>query len=210
MLKKLARVLVAGCALLGASLAIAATVPDDRLVEKYTPLAGSESNAKALVTGLRDGSDIKLTSTSPSGATTTTTIDPPTGKMGWGNVNIALALAEASLKEQGITNPTPEQLKAALNGGTITDSSGKTVQISGVLQMRAEGKGWGQIAQALGFKLGEVMRSAKADGAGKSDQAGAKSERVSNVEKVDRPDKPERPEKPERPVRPDKPERPSR
>ena len=42
--------------------------------------------------------------------------------MGYGNVNIALRLAQASLAEHGIRNPTPEQLKAALNGGTVTNS----------------------------------------------------------------------------------------
>ena len=31
----------------------------DALVEKYTPLAGSEANAKTLVNGLRDGKDPK-------------------------------------------------------------------------------------------------------------------------------------------------------
>ncbi len=215
MLKKRAWTLLVASALLGASFAAwpqtsssgtassstSGTVPEDRLVDKYTPLAGSESNSKSLVTGLRDGTDVKLT----SGATTTT-IDPPTGKMGWGNVNIALALAQASLKQQGITNPTPDQLKAALNGGTITNASGQTVQMSGVLQMRADGKGWGEIAQSLGFKLGEVMRSAKADNAG-TQRGASKPERVAGVERPERPDKPERPEKPERPMKPERPGR---
>ena len=209
MLKMQARILLMGSALLGASFAVwpqssstgTAAVPTQRLVDKYTTLAGSDSNAKSLVSGLRDGSDIKLTSRSSSGTTTTTTIDPPTGKMGVGNVNIALALAEASLKEQGVTRPTPEQLKAALNGGTLTDSSGKTIQISGVLQMRADGKGWGEIAHALGFKLGDVVRSARADGAGKPERAGSKPDRVARVERAERPERPERPMKPERPER---------
>jgi hypothetical protein len=204
MLKKQSLMLLVGSALLAASFAVwpqtgstgTAAVPTDRLADKYTSLAGSESNARSLVTGLRDGTDVKLTSGSA-----TTTIDPPTGKMGYGNVNIALALAEASLKEQGIAKPTPDQLKAALNGGTITDASGKTVQISGVLQMRASGKGWGEIAHALGFKLGDVMRSAKAEGAGKPDRAGAKPDRVGRTERADRPDKPQRAERAERPER---------
>src|SRR4051812_44904179 len=67
------------------------SVPSNKLVEKYTSFAGSEGNAKALVTGLRNGSDITLTSGRGSSATTTT-IDPPTKKMGYGNVNIALSL----------------------------------------------------------------------------------------------------------------------
>jgi len=217
MLEKQARMLLIGSALLGASFAVwpqasstgGAMVPTDRLIDRYTTLAGSESNARSLVTGLRDGTDVKLTSASPSG-TTTTTIDPPTGKMGVGNVNIALALAAASLKEQGITNPTPQQLQAALNGGAVTDSSGKTVQMSGVLQMRADGKGWGQIANALGFKLGEVVRSEKADAAGKPDHAGSKPGRDAHADRLERPEKAERADRPERPEKAERAERPGR
>lgn len=213
MSNKQIRILLMGGALLAASFTVwpqtssssTATVPENRLAGQYTTLAGSESNAKALVSGLRNGTDVKLTSGS-----TTTIIDPPTGKMGVGNVNVALALAEASLKEQGIAKPTAEQLKAALNGGTITDSSGKTVQMSGVLQMRADGKGWGEIAHSLGFKLGDVMRSAKADGAGKPERAGSKPDRMARAERADRADKPERAERAERPMRPERAERPSR
>src|SRR5260370_10770134 len=80
----------------------------EQLVEKYTPLAGSEANATSLVTGLRDDKEVNLSRT---------TFTPPTRKMGDGNVNIALALPQAELKKQGITNPTPAQLQAALTGG---------------------------------------------------------------------------------------------
>jgi hypothetical protein len=150
---------------------------ESRLTEKYATLAGSKANARILVTGLRDGKDFKIGSTS---------FDPPTGKMGYGNVDIALALAQKGLP----TNPSPEQLKAALIG---------TSAKPGVLALRAEGQGWGQIAQSMGFKLGEVQRSAKAQ-----ERVAARPERAA------RPDKPERPEKPERPVRPERPERPGR
>jgi hypothetical protein len=201
MLNKQARMLLIGSALLGASFAVWPQSPE-RLSARYTALAGSETNAKSLVAGLRDGTDVKLT----SGAATTT-IDPPTGKMGYGNVNIALALAEANLKEQGITQPTAEQLQAALNGGTITSSSGKTVQMSGVLQMRASGKGWGEIAHVLGFKLGDIVRSAKADGAGTPDRAGSKPDRLAHADRGDRPDRAERAERPDRAMKPERPER---
>src|SRR2546422_7779612 len=82
----------------------------DALAERYHVLAGSENNAKVLVSKLRDGS-----------------FNPRFEKMGYGNVDHALALAEASLQKQGVTKPTPEQLKTALTG---------------VLQQRADGKGW--------------------------------------------------------------------
>jgi len=194
-MRKKVQQLVASAALLLPLAAPAQT--NDKLVERYSAFAGSEQNSKALVTGLRNGTDIELSADGK-----TTTIDPPTKKMGGGNVNIALALAEASLKQQGITNPTPDQLKAALNGGSVTTANG-TVELKGVLAMRAEGKGWGQIAQALGFKLGEVMRHERV----------TRVERVERGErpmKVEKPERPERVERPERPERPEKPERPGR
>jgi hypothetical protein len=98
--------------------------------------------------------------------------------MGTGSVNIALSLAEARLKEQGVTNPTPEQLKTTL---------------SGILQQRADHKGWGEIAHSMGLKLGDVMRSEKADRVAHDHQA-----RAERGERPLRPERPERPEKPER------------
>src|SRR6186713_2111162 len=81
----------------------------DQLIDRYTKLAGSKQNATSLVSGLRDGQQVKLTS-----GRTTETFTPPTGKMGYGNVDNTLALAEASLQKKGITNPTPAQLEAAV------------------------------------------------------------------------------------------------
>lgn len=136
-----------------------ATASNEPLVQRYITLAGSEDNAKSLVNGLSTGTEVKLASSAtPFGPATSFT--PATGKMGLGSVNIALALAQASLKEQGITNPTPEQLQAALNGGTVGNT-----RFSGVLQMRAEGKDWGKIAQSIRVKLGEAIRSARSDAA---------------------------------------------
>ena len=154
-----------------------------QLVERYSGLAGSKENATSLVNGLRDGTEVKLASKQGS-----ETFTPGTGKMGYGNVDHALALAEASLRQNGITNPTPAQLEAALMGGQITTASGKTVELLGVLSMRASGMGWGQIANSMGFKLGEIKRAEKA-------------ERVAKAQR------PEKPEKPEKPARPEKPER---
>jgi len=149
----------------------AAAQSETRLVDEYKSFAGSDANAKSLVEGLRDGKEVTLTD-----GKTTTTLTPPTRKMGDGNVNIALALTEAKLKEQGITNPTPDQLKSTL---------------SGILQQRADGKGWGQIANGMGMKLGDVMRAEKA-------------ERMARAERRERPEKPEKPERPERPEKPER------
>ena len=145
--------------------ALAAAQTTDKLVDKYTALAGSKDNAKALVTGLRDGGDIKLGSE---------TIKTPAGKMGVGNVNIALALTEASLDKQGVDKPTAKQLNAAL-----TD----------ILQQRADHKGWGEIAKSMDMKLGDVMRHERV----------ARLDKPERAEKQERMEKPERPERPDRP-----------
>jgi hypothetical protein len=145
------------------------TLVAEKIAAFFTNLAGSKENAVALVTALRNGTAVSLTATTTgtgtgtgTGTTTTTTFTPPTGKMGWGNVKIALALAQDALLRAGITNPTSAQLQTALMGGTITKADGTTVTLKGVLQMRADGMGWGQIAQAGGTKLGPVVSSLKA------------------------------------------------
>lgn len=128
-----------------------ATVPATRLADNFSGWAGSQENAAALVGGLRTGSAITLSTPAVDGTTTTTTTFSPTTKpMGYGNVRIALSLARTQLASQGITNPTPEQLQGALAG-----TPGSATQ--GVLQMRASGMGWGQIANSMGVKLGAVM-----------------------------------------------------
>lgn len=172
------------------------TVSADRLIEKYTDLAGSEDNARSLVTGLRNGTDVTLTSGSGQ-----TTFTPPTGRMGYGNVNIALALADAQLAK--MSDPTAADLANAL-----TNSE------NGILTLRAQHMGWGRIADTLGYRLGEVMRASPAKDAPGS---AASAERTSSeraardaaanggrpeiVRGPDRPQKIERPERPQRPER---------
>ncbi len=50
--------------------------------------------------------------------------------------NQALQLAVALLAQQGIFTPTPEQLRVALVGGTLTTASGSLVTLQGLLQPR--------------------------------------------------------------------------
>jgi hypothetical protein len=136
------------------------------------------ADSKTVVTGLRSGTPITLTSTTttpsttpgglPVTTTTNTVITPPNGQMGFGNVYISLALAKQQLSTLGITQPTPQQLQAALTGGTITQTTGTgataattTTDLQGVLTMRSQNMGWGQIAQKLGFKLGPVISGMK-------------------------------------------------
>lgn len=154
----------------------------NKVSSEFSSFLGDD--ATAVITGLRNGTPITLTTTdnssTPTGSsvttadpnvtttttqtgtplTTTTTITPPTGKMGLGNVRISLALAKAQLSQYNIDQPTSDQLSATLLGGSITTGSGTTAtttQIQGVLTMRSEGMGWGQIAQELGYKLGPII-----------------------------------------------------
>jgi hypothetical protein len=131
------------------------------------------SDANAVVSGLRNGTPITLTRATttpgttggpPVTSTNTTVITPPTGQMGHGNVYISLALAKQQLSQMGITEPTPQQLQAALTGGSITQTTATgttTTKLPGILTMRSENMGWGKIAQELGTKLGPVMSSMK-------------------------------------------------
>ena len=178
------RTIIIGALATLALIALTGTAQNSQqLVERYTELAGSTDNSKSLVTGLRDGSAIKLTS-----GNTVTTIDPPTHKMGFGNVDNALALTQASLEKQGIANATPEQLKTALLD---------------VLNMRAAGEGWGEIAHSLGLNLGEIKSAANRPERVQQ----ARTERPDRAERADKPDRVERMERPMRPERPERPQK---
>lgn len=159
----------------------AQTGPTERLVKQYSTLAGDDTGK--LVAALRGGTKVTL----HEGQADSATLTPPTGKMGYGNVNIALALAEADLKKQGTLNPTPQQLVNSLDS---------------LLKERASGRGWGEIANSMGVKLGEVMRSERAAARHEERERNAHAERHARAERPERPEKPQRPERPERPERP--------
>lgn len=195
-MRRIAFLLVGGALVALPWTAAAQTVPADRLIEKYTTLAGSGENAASLVTGLRDGTEIQL-SPPPGAGGTGATFSPPTGMMGFGNVNIALALTEAQLAN--VANPAPADIQNALMNAD-----------NGILTLRDQGMGWGEIAHALGFKLGDLMRSSAAGDAQAAGTRGAPAQRLAREsgirgrsesarsDRLDRPEKPERVERFER------------
>jgi len=138
----------------------------NKVASPFVTMAGSHENAVALATALRTGTTANLVfaSSSPSGNTTQKAIELaiPTKPLGWGSVSHALALAQLSLRQAGIENPTAPQLQAALDGGSIKTADGKTETLPGVLQQRAEGMGWGQIAKTYGTTMGAINRGLKA------------------------------------------------
>ena len=104
-----------------------------RLAEAYAPTIGSEDDARAVVEGMRAGKDVTVAGTTVSG----------TGKtMGFGNIDIAMSLA----KSQVGPNATSSAFLGALNG---------------VMDQRASGLGWGQIAKSMGVTVGQVMGESK-------------------------------------------------
>jgi len=141
----------------------------DKLSAEFSSFLGAD--ARAVVAGLRNGTPIILTraaaSTTPgsSPTITKTNINPPAGKTGFGNVFIALSLAKQQLEQVGILQPTPAQLQAALLGGTISRGSGASstsTNLHGILTMRSQNMGWGQIAHQAGFRLGPVVNGLRA------------------------------------------------
>ena len=85
----------------------APTRAGESIAQDFSTFVGSETDSLALVEGLRAGTPVTL-----EDETTSTTITPA-APMGYGNVFTTLALAQASLAEIGITEPTAEELGAA-------------------------------------------------------------------------------------------------
>ena len=137
---------------------------DARLASRFSEFAGSPENAQSMVQGLRTGTSITLnpSATGPNSTAPLAGLSPATGKMGYGNVNIAISLAKASLAKDGITHPSPAQLSAALGG---------------ILGQRAEGMGWGAIANSMGFKLGSVMSASHTDKSDKRSKQAQKTDK---------------------------------
>jgi hypothetical protein len=176
-MKRLQRIFLAACglALTTASWAATTASADSSYLKRATPrfesFAGSSDNLSSLASGLRSGKEITLTGDGQKVAFTS-----PTKPMGYGNITRSLDLAQRQLALQGITDPTPSQLQAALMGGTITTSKG-TVTYTGILQMRSDGMGWGQIAHAVGVHpgLGKGPTTAAASSTGVTTAGGGQS-----------------------------------
>jgi hypothetical protein len=239
------------------------SVPKDRLVDEYADdlFDGDEVATADAVTSLRTGGDFTVVTTetrqatNPDGTPATnpdgtprmetvtveTIVTNPNGPMGWGEVDHSLGMAQA-LVDNGEAGSVGEALMGAAVTTTVTNPDGTTTTTTtyegGILQLRADGMGWGQIAKELGFKsLGEI-KSGRAfadsetdtgetatkgndtaktarDSQGKS--AEHKADRTAKADgvtgkpdKLDRVARVDRPEKVERPQRPERPERPSK
>ena len=156
-----------------------------KLSTEFSDFLGGEEQASKVVESLRTGKALELddayiddtgdttttgtvtsagTGTQTGGAETLpeTPTDLPTGTMGYGNVRLTLRLAQAEFEKLGIQNPTNEELSAMLLGGEINSGVDSTTLYEGILNQRAEGAGWGQIAKSYDFKVGQLMGKAPA------------------------------------------------
>lgn len=130
-------------------------VAANHLASEFETLAGSHENALNLINGLRSSTPVSLTASGQSGTSGQLVFSPPTPPMEYGEVSRALSLTRAKLAAQGITNPTPKQLQMVLLGESTAFGTEKSTQVAGtagtagVLQLRSQGMGWGQIAQTL-------------------------------------------------------------
>lgn len=156
----------------------------EQLIQKYMPLVG-QANVQALVNGLREGTKVTMSSSTqpsescqpaPTGGIVpimsliipigfTVEFIPPTGTMGYGNVDNALTLVQGSLANIDIVTNVTDTTKqravttadvcAALVGGVVTPKAGAPISLPGILKLRSEGLGWGEISKHpdIGAKL---------------------------------------------------------
>lgn len=131
-----------------------------RIAMDFALLAGSRDNAFALVHALREGVGVRLVASTKPG---TTAIIPPTGRMTWHDVKMALMLARYALQRYGISHPAGDELQAALTGGEVTGPDGNVEALRGVLTLRALGMNWGRIA-AERFRRPEITNRRRSPG----------------------------------------------
>lgn len=151
-------------------------------------------------------------------------VENTNGQMGFGEVSLTLGLAESLLGD----------------GASYSEIADALYGDAGILAMRAEGMGWGEIYQSFDMKVGDVMKAVKShrvtdldavnrgqakkieriemaglEKGGKPEklEKPAKPEKVQRIERPERPEKvsrPDRPERPERVARPERPEKPAK
>ena len=136
-------------AVTSSSMSSNSTPSADQLADTFSASVGSRTDAATLIEGMRAGKDVRMADVTVSG----------TGKtMGYGNVNIALSLAKA-------------------DAGATATTKGFLSSLDKVMDMRASGMGWGQIAKDLGFRLGEVVSGSKTPNSSSKASHSAKSDK---------------------------------
>lgn len=130
------------------SLAYADDAYTERLVTEFAPWVGSPQDTAVLVQSLQSGQALD-----PGGVAGGV---PATGALGYGETRLALKLAQATLAQEGVTQPSGAQIQAALHGGTVDTANGPKV-LPGVLPQRAQGLSWGAMAQSAGMSVEDLI-----------------------------------------------------
>lgn len=96
----------------------------------------SAAQLQAVRNALATGTAVTLTTSNGTGTAQSVNFTPTGGRLSDFEVNQTLQLAAALLAQQGVLNPTADQLRVALFGGTLLASNGTSVLVQGVLQGR--------------------------------------------------------------------------
>ncbi|MDZ7893408.1 MAG: hypothetical protein U5L73_16845 [Rhodoferax sp.] len=120
----------------------------ERLIAEFGSWIGNPQDADQVVTTLRSGRP-----TATAGAASQ---EPATGPLGYGEVRLALKLAQGALAQQGVTNPDAGQLQAALHGGVLRTPQGEQA-MDGVLPQKAQGTGWATMAGRYGLTTEDLL-----------------------------------------------------
>lgn len=122
------------------------------LFSEFAGFAGSQDNAAQLVQGLREGGEVVLSGPDQQAVR----FSSRAGPLGYANIALALSVAQTNLALYNILEPDVYEVAAALAGGPIL-VSGERLNLPGVLNLRAQGLSWGQVAAELGFSLGDAV-----------------------------------------------------
>jgi len=125
---------------LTATVAFASEVPGGdfaRLSSQYASWAGGKSNADSLVGGMRSGSPVTLVTPAGVGRSASIVGFTPAAPMTYGAIQAALSGARQNLARLGVTNPSAEQIQAALIGGDVELASGNSRMVAGTIVPRA-------------------------------------------------------------------------
>jgi hypothetical protein len=121
---------------------------NERLVTEFIPLVGNREETAALVTSLRNG---RLAGNSDAAIPAAAS-----APLSYGETRYALKLAQGRLAQDGVTQPSRDQLQAALYGGTLDLPAGSKV-LAGVLPQHERGVSWGNLAQDVGMTVEDLI-----------------------------------------------------
>lgn len=120
----------------------------ERLIAEFGSWIGNPHDADQVVTTLRSGR--------PTATAGAASLEPATGPLGYGEVRLALKLAQGALAQQGITAPNASQLQAALHGGALLTPQGEQM-MEGVLPQKAQGTAWATMAGRYGLTTEDLL-----------------------------------------------------